>query len=77
MVYQKRGHTEGPGNPNGQVSNQQQRGKIQGKNSNTPKPASCGNVQNHKHGQKTKKEAPRRPHKGHNLANTRMVSRWG
>ena len=43
----------------------------------TPKPASCGNIQNHKYGQKTKKEAPSRPNKGHNLRNTRMVPRWG
>ena len=41
------------------------------------KPASCGNIQNHKYGQKTKKEAPNRPYKGHNLRNTRMVPRWG
>ena len=47
------------------------------KNSNTPKPASCGNVQNHKHGQKAKKEAPSRPHKGYNLANAMMEPRWG
>ena len=33
--------------------------------------------QNHKHGQKTKQEAPSRPYKGHNLRNPRMVSRWG
>ena len=77
MVYQKRGYTEGPGNPNGQVSNQQQRVKIQGKNSNTPKPASSGNVQNHKHGKKAKKEAPSRSHKGYDVANARMVPRWG
>ena len=33
--------------------------------------------QNHKYGQKTKKEAPSRPYKGHILRNTRMVPRWG
>ena len=27
--------------------------------------------------QKAKKEAPSRPHKGYNLANARMVPRWG
>ena len=53
-----RRHTEVPGNPNDQRSNQQERGKIQGKNINTPKPASSGN-------------------KGYDLANARMVPRWG
>ena len=56
MVRQKQRYTEEPGNPNGQGRNLQILREIQIKNSNTPKPASCGNVQNHKHGQKTKKE---------------------
>ena len=77
MVRQKRGHTEGVGNPNGQGSNQQLYGKIQSESSNTPKPASCGNVQHPKLGQKAIKEAPSEPHKGYNLANARMVPRWG
>ena len=51
--------------------------KKKKKNSNTPKLASCGNLQNHKHGQKAKKEAPSRPHKGYNLANAKMVPREG
>ena len=39
--------------------------------------ASSGNDQHFKYGKKTKKETLRRPHKGYNLANARMVSRWG
>ena len=77
MVRQKRRYTKGPGNANGQGRNQQILREIQIKNSNTPKPVSCGNVQNHKHAQKTEMEAPSRPHKGHNLANTRMVPLLG
>ena len=34
------------------------------------KPASCGNIQNHKYGQKTKKEAPSR----HNLTNIKDIT---
>ena len=77
LVRQKRRYTKGPGNANGQGRNQQILREIQIKNSNTHKPASCENIQNHKYGQKTKKEAPNRPYKGHNLRNTRMVPRWG
>ena len=36
-----------------------------------------GNDQHFKYGRKAEKETPSRPHKGYNLANARMVLRWG